>query len=364
MWVRKWERDQKKGVDSPIPDSGALQRRIHSPSADERAEAVGNADRRAGRGKVQASSAWHAATSCGPRWAWRPPSSPRTWSTAPTGTSTRPRRWSPAATEEKWPKGEYFIMDVQTHFTDGLALELPRRRVHEEHGLPPQERRGCLQLSEVRQGDLLRQRDDDGASSPACPARRSTRIRRRARCSKAATLVEGRTVRRHPAELADVAVEETTQRTGPKPARSCQGNCAPNHYWDRKTNKQDLTALFEQMEREVHLYGIDSWKWYCHTDPGRSGNGFKLDDEKMTYPFYEKSKQLGHEEVQRAQGVCVAIANLGAPGQSGRHREGRQGPSRSDLHHLSLGHEARPGRAGLQEHVRSQHGRFRLARRS
>src|SRR4029077_15253415 len=29
----------------------------------------------------------------------------------------------PAATEEKWPKGEYFIMDVQTHFTNGLALQ-------------------------------------------------------------------------------------------------------------------------------------------------------------------------------------------------------------------------------------------------
>ena len=28
----------------------------------------------------------------------------------------------PAATEEKWPKGEYFIIDVQTHFTNGLAL--------------------------------------------------------------------------------------------------------------------------------------------------------------------------------------------------------------------------------------------------
>src|SRR5439155_17677113 len=28
----------------------------------------------------------------------------------------------PAATDEKWPKGEYFILDVQTHFTNGAAL--------------------------------------------------------------------------------------------------------------------------------------------------------------------------------------------------------------------------------------------------
>lgn len=28
-------------------------------------------------------------------------------------------------------------------------------------------------------------------------------------------------------------------------------------------------------------------------DPGRSGDGFRMDDEKMAYPFYEKSKELG-----------------------------------------------------------------------
>ena len=49
----------------------------------------------------------------------------------------------------------------------------------------------------------------------------------------------------------------------------CQGNLAPNHYWDKTTNSQDKAALLEQMEREVKLYGIDSWKWYCHTDPAR-----------------------------------------------------------------------------------------------
>src|SRR5439155_7113078 len=31
--------------------------------------------------------------------------------------------YEPAATEEKWPKGEYFILDVQTHFTNGFPLQ-------------------------------------------------------------------------------------------------------------------------------------------------------------------------------------------------------------------------------------------------
>ncbi|MCH8940572.1 MAG: hypothetical protein IIC27_05585 [Chloroflexi bacterium] len=45
-----------------------------------------------------------------------------------------------------------------------------------------------------------------------------------------------------------------------------------------KTNSQDKAALFDQIEREIELYGIDSHKWYCHTDPGHSGNGFRLDE--------------------------------------------------------------------------------------
>ncbi len=91
----------------------------------------------------------------------------------------------------------------------------------------------------------------------------------------------------------------------------CQGNCAPNHYWDMKTNSQDKKALFEQMEREVKLYGIDSWKWYCHTDPGRSGDGFQLDDEKMTYPFYEKSKELGLKFFSVHKGFSYQSRTLG-----------------------------------------------------
>ena len=30
--------------------------------------------------------------------------------------------WESAAYDEKWPKDEYFIIDVQSHFTTGLAL--------------------------------------------------------------------------------------------------------------------------------------------------------------------------------------------------------------------------------------------------
>ena len=33
------------------------------------------------------------------------------------------KAFEPAAVEEKWPKGEYFVMDVQSHSTNGYALK-------------------------------------------------------------------------------------------------------------------------------------------------------------------------------------------------------------------------------------------------
>ena len=75
--------------------------------------------------------------------------------------------------------------------------------------------------------------------------------------------------RRRAAELADVErrKKDINEMAGSVRAL-CQGNCAPNHYWDMKTNSQDQKALFDQMEREVKLYGIDSLEVVL---PHRSG---------------------------------------------------------------------------------------------
>ena len=32
----------------------------------------------------------------------------------------------------------------------------------------------------------------------------------------------------------------------------CQGNLAPNHYWNKETNSIDKAATLEQMERNNH----------------------------------------------------------------------------------------------------------------
>src|SRR5258706_11147179 len=69
----------------------------------------------------------------------------------------------------------------------------------------------------------------------------------------------------------------------------CQGNLAPNHYWNKTTNTIDKAATIEQMDREMNLYGIDSWTSYSHFDPGQSGAGFEIDNDNAM-SFYEESR--------------------------------------------------------------------------
>jgi len=71
-----------------------------------------------------------------------------------------------------------------------------------------------------------------------------------------------------------------------------QGNLAPNHYWDHAKNAIDKEKTIAQMERELSEYKINSWKWYCHADPGRSGHGFQLDDDDAAW-FYQESRKRG-----------------------------------------------------------------------
>ena len=121
MWVRKWERDQKQGVDSPIPTQvlsneefiprpqTAQQKqweKLIGELAEEKSKKLGMERRDFLRTSMGMATAFLASNMVyGPHWE-----------------VDAAETLEPAATEEKWPKGEYFIMDVQTHFTDGLAL--------------------------------------------------------------------------------------------------------------------------------------------------------------------------------------------------------------------------------------------------
>ena len=161
MWIRKKQRDIKKGVDSPVPTQ-VVSNEEFIPRPQTPQQAGRAPDRRDGRGERE--EARH-----GP---------PRLHGQLHGPGHLLPRHqhglrhnyWDvdeaetlePAATDEKWPKGEYFIIDVQAHFTNGVALGFRNDGVRQEHGLQSQERCRGLQLPELRQGDVLRQRNHHG----------------------------------------------------------------------------------------------------------------------------------------------------------------------------------------------------------
>ncbi len=307
MWVRKWQRDRAKGVDSPMPTQvvsneefiprpqNAAQKQVEQrigEMSEANARKLGM-DRRA----YLASSMGMAVAFLAQNLVYG-----NYWDVAPE------EALEPAATEEKWPKGEYFIIDVQAHFTNGLALSFRNMEFIRNMGFKLKNDPEAYSFP-----NFMKEMFFDSETSmlviSGVPGKENTRDAKGNVLEGAARTpgLEGKIL---PSWLMAERRNEINDLAGCQRAL-CQGNCAPNHYWDRKNNAPDHAQLFEQMEREVKTYKIDSWKWYCHTDPGRSGNGFRLDDEKLTYPFYEQSKKLGLKIFSVHKGYASQSRTLG-----------------------------------------------------
>jgi predicted TIM-barrel fold metal-dependent hydrolase len=270
MWIPKWQRDQTQDVDSPIPTQAVSneefvprpqteqQRRweqLIGELSEQNSKKLGIPRRDFMRTSMGMATAFLASNMVyGPHW-------------DVDATETL----DPSATEEKFPKGEYFIVDSFSNYVKEIFFD-SETSMAVISGVPGRETNKNLA------GKVLEGRDRRGGILPSW--------------------------------LMSQRKRELNELAGGTRA-FCQGNCAPNHYWNRKTNSPDFPALFDQMEREVNTYGIDSWKWYGHTDPGKSGDGFRLDDEKMTYPFYEKSKELGLKVISVHKGFAAQSRTLG-----------------------------------------------------
>jgi predicted TIM-barrel fold metal-dependent hydrolase len=303
MWIPKWQRDRNKGVDSPVPTQVVSNEefipRPQNPKqkqveyligvmADEKAKKLGM-DRRS----FMASSMGMATAFLASNMVYGP-----YWEVSAAETL------EPAAAEEKWPKGEYFIMDVQTHFTNGFALGFRNMEFVKNMGFKLKNDSAAYSFPNFVK-ELFFDSETSMIVISGVPGKETNK-------DAQGKVLEGtkRGGGLLPSWLMSQRKKEINDLAGCQRAL-CQGNCAPNHYWNRDTNSPDQAALFEQMEREVKTYGIDSWKWYCHTDPGRSANGFRLDDEKMTYPFYEKSRQLGLRIFSVHKGYASQSRTLG-----------------------------------------------------
>lgn len=303
MWIPKWVRDRKKGVDSPMPTQVVSNEEfIPRPQTkqqkqveyliqtlgEERAKRLG-LDRRAFMTSSMGLATCFLASNMvyGNYW-----------------DVDEAETYEPGAYEEKFPKSDYFIIDVQAHFTNGFALGFRNHEFVRNMGFKLDNSPEAYEFP-----NFVKEMYFDSETAMLVISGVPGRERHLGRDGEP---LEGpqRGGGVLPSWLMSKRKQDINDMAGSQRAL-CQGNCAPNHYWDRASNSQDRAALFEQMEREVNQYGIDSWKWYCHTDPGRSGNGFQLDDEKITYPFYEKSKELGLNIFSVHKGFSYQSKTLG-----------------------------------------------------
>jgi len=63
----------------------------------------------------------------------------------------------------------------------------------------------------------------------------------------------------------------------------------------------------EEMERQVKVLKIDAWKTYTGAEIGK--NAWWLDDEKVAYPFWEKTLKLGIRNICVHKGLPLGVFN-------------------------------------------------------
>jgi hypothetical protein len=257
MWIRKIERDRKKGVDSPMPTQlVSNEEYIPRPQTPQQKQV---------EALIQEMSVQKAKKLGMER---------RDFMRSTMGLATcflasnkvfgdnfdvaEAETMEPQAYEEKWPKGEYFVLDVQTHFTNGWALNFRTNEFVKNMGFNLKDDIESYSYKNFIK-EMFFDSETDMIIISGVPGRENQRdekgqpLEGRAR---AGGILPSWLMSRAKSEINGLA--RSTRAL-------CQGNLAPNHYWDKAANKPDKVATIEQMERELKQYGIDSWKWYCHT---------------------------------------------------------------------------------------------------
>ncbi|MFN0084551.1 MAG: amidohydrolase family protein [Blastocatellia bacterium] len=303
MWIRKADRDKKKGVDSPMPTQlvsneeflprpqTEKQKHVEELIGDlskERAKKLGMERRDFMRTSMGLATCFLASNIAYGKNYYDVDDA---------------ETWEAAAYDEKWPKSEYFIIDVQGHFTNGLAIGFRSNEFMRNMGF---NLKNDAESYSFR--TFVKEMYFDSETSivviSGVPSVETNK-------DKDGKILEGNARGRGilPSWLMSKAAREINEMAGSERALP-QGNLAPNHYWDKTADKMDKAAMLEQMEREVKQYGIKSWKWYCHTDPARIGRGFQLDDENAAW-FYEQSRKMGIKLISTHKGYSYQSRTLG-----------------------------------------------------
>jgi len=308
MWIRKFERDQKKGISSPVPTQmvsneefiprpqNERQKQVESligDMAETKSKKLGM-DRRAFMASSMGLATCFSAMNTVYGKAFD---------------VDEAETMEEDAVEEKWPKGEYFVMDVQSHFTNGLPIglrgDISKLEFFRNMGFQLKEDKDAYSFRNFIK-EMFFDSETDMIVISGVPGKEQQR-------DKTGKVLEGaaRTpfLSILPSWLMAQSRDQINGLANSKRAIS-QGNLAPNHYWDKANNQMDKAATIEQMEREIDLYKISSWKWYCHTDPGQSGGGFQCDDDNAQW-FIEESRRRGMKTFSVHKGYSYQSRILG-----------------------------------------------------
>lgn len=302
MWIRKAQRDLRKGVDSPMPT-----------------QVVSNEEFIPRPQNARQKQLEHLIGEMGAANAKRLAMDRRVFMASSMGLATcflaankvygkafdvdEAEAFDPAAIAEKWPKGEYFVLDVQSHFTNGYALNFRNMEFVKNMGFQLKNDAESYSFHNFVK-EMLFDSETDMLVISGVPGREAQR-------GPDGRVLEGaaRGGGVLPSWLMSQSKRKINDLAGSRRAL-CQGNLAPNHYWNRNTNSVDKTATIEQMERELAVYGIDSWKWYCHTDPAKTGEGFQVDDDNAQW-FIEESRKRGMKTFSVHKGYSYQSRTLG-----------------------------------------------------
>lgn len=302
MWIRKGVRDRLKGVDSPLPTQvvsneeftprpqSEPQKQVEAligQMSEQRAHKLG-LDRRT----FMASSMGLATCFLAQNKVFG-----KVWDV------DEIESWETAATDEKFPKGEYFVIDVQAHFTNGMALGFRNMEFVKNMGF---ELKNDAESYSFK--NFVKEMYFDSDTSMVVISGVPTLEKQR---DESGRVLEGkeRSAGVLPSWLMSESKNQINTIAGSQRAL-CQGNLAPNHYWDKTANAINKAATIEQMERELQKYKIDSWKWYCHFDPARTGAGFQLDDDNAQW-FIEESRKRGMKTISVHKGYSYQSRTLG-----------------------------------------------------
>jgi predicted TIM-barrel fold metal-dependent hydrolase len=308
MWIRKGERDRSLGVDSPIPTQVVSNEEfIPRPQTDKQkqVENLIMENGTANAKKLGMSRREYMASSLGLATAFLAQNKVygQVWDV------DKAETFEPAAVEHKLTngkKGKYFIIDVQSHFSNiGPIGNFRNSETAKNMGFNLKNDAEAYAFKNFTKEMFL-----DSQTSMVVISGVPGREEQRAADGR--VLVDAERTPRGavlPSWLMAKKRTELNQLAGSQRAL-CQGNLAPNHYWNKEKNTIDKAATLEQMERELNVYKIDSWKWYCHTDPARTGNGFQLDDDNAQW-FIEESRKRGKKLFSVHKGYSYQSRTLG-----------------------------------------------------